>query len=104
MADGCLVSGMDGQRALLSSRTWVTLRVASFWLLRCKSAVAAPPIDESPLLVDEVGEALARLKAGKAGGICNISVELLKAGGEAMIHGFHVVLTAFWQSYTISLD
>ena len=30
--------------------------------------------------------------------ICNISAELLKAGGEAMIRGLHAVLTAVWHS------
>ena len=34
------------------------------------------------------------LRVGKAAGICNIGVELLIAGGEAMISGFHAVLTA----------
>lgn len=104
MADGCLMSGMDGQRALLGSRTCGTLRVANFWLLRRKFTVAALPIDESPLLVDEVEEALARLRDGKAGGICKISVELLKTGGVAMIQGFHLVLTGIWQFDAISLD
>ena len=33
-----------------------------------------------------------------AAGICNISAELLKAGGEAMIRGLHAVLTAVWHS------
>ena len=33
-----------------------------------------------------------------AAGISNISAELLKAGGEAMIRGLHAVLTAVWHS------
>ena len=40
----------------------------------------------------------------KAAGICNISAELLKAGGEAMIRGLHAVLTAVWHSGTIPPD
>ena len=52
------------------------------------------PINEAALSIDEVKEAMAKLRCGKAAGICNISAKLLKAGGEAMIHGLHAVLTA----------
>ena len=48
-----------------------------------------------------MSKAVAKLRSGKAAGICNISVELLKAVGEAMIHGSHDVLTAVWHSGTI---
>ena len=44
------------------------------------------------------------MRGGKAAGICNISAELLKAGGEAMICGLHAVLTAVWHSGTIPPD
>ena len=47
---------------------------------------------------------MAKLRVGKTAGICNISVELLKAGGEAMIRGLHAVLTAIWHSDTIPPD
>ena len=52
------------------------------------------PIDEAASSIDDVKETVAKLKGGKAAGICNISPELLKAGGEAMICRFHAVLTA----------
>ncbi|KAG0693436.1 Transposon TX1 uncharacterized protein [Chionoecetes opilio] len=65
---------------------------------------ADPPIDETAPSLDEVREAVAKLRGGKAAGVCNISAELLKAGGEAMIHGLHAVLTAVWQSGTIPPD
>ncbi|KAG0727434.1 LINE-1 reverse transcriptase [Chionoecetes opilio] len=65
---------------------------------------ADPPIDESAPSLDEVREAVAKLRGGKAAGVCNISAELLKAVGEAMIHGLHAVLTAVWQSGTIPPD
>ena len=48
---------------------------------------ADPPIDETAPSIGDVKEQL-------AAGVCNISVELLKAGGEAMIRGLHAVLTA----------
>ena len=47
---------------------------------------------------------MAKLRGGKAAGICNINAELLKAGGKAMIHGLHAVLTAVWHSVTIPPD
>ena len=41
---------------------------------------ADPPIDETAPSIDDVKEAVARLRGGKAAGICNISAELLNAG------------------------
>ena len=67
-------------------------------------AAADPPVDETPPSLAEVRKAVGKLKCGKAAGICNISVEMLKAGGEAMIHGLHAVLSAVWQSGTIPPD
>ena len=58
--------------------------------------VANPPIDEATPSIAEVRMAVAKLKLGKAAGVCGIAGELLKAGGEAMIQGLHTVLTAVW--------
>ena len=55
---------------------------------------ADPPINEAAPSIDEVKEAVGKLRGGKAAGICNISAELLKAGSETMICGLHAVLTA----------
>ena len=57
-------------------------------------AVADPPLDETPLFLAEVREAVRKLKGGKAAGVCNISAEMLKPG-------LHAVLTAVWQTGTI---
>ena len=65
---------------------------------------ADSPINEVPPSIDEVEDALAKLRLGKAAGICNISAELLKAGGKAMIHGLHAVLTAIWHLGIIPPD
>ena len=65
---------------------------------------ADPPINEALSSFDEVKEAVAKLRGGKAAGICNINAELLKAGGKAMIRGLHAVLTAVWYSGTIPPD
>ncbi len=67
-------------------------------------ATADPPVDETPPSLAEVREAVNKLKGGKAVGVCNISAEMVKAGGETMIHGLHAVLTAVWQSGTIPPD
>ena len=48
---------------------------------------ADPPIDETALSIDDVKEAVAKVRSEKAAGICNISAELLKTGVEAMIRG-----------------
>ena len=48
---------------------------------------------------------MARLRVGKAAGICNTSAELLKAGDEALIcGGLHAVLTVVWHLGTIPPD
>ena len=65
---------------------------------------ADPPIDETAPSIGDVKEAVAKLRGGKAAGICNISAELRKAGGEAMIRGVHAVFTAVWHSGTIFRD
>ena len=46
---------------------------------------ADPPIDDTAPSIGDVKEAVAKLRGEKAAGICNISAELLKGGGEAMI-------------------
>ena len=65
---------------------------------------ADPPIDETAPSIDDVKEAVAKLRDGKAAGICNMRAELLKAGGEAIICGLHAVLIAVWHSSTIPPD
>ncbi|XP_069998501.1 uncharacterized protein [Penaeus vannamei] len=44
------------------------------------------------------------MKSGKAAGICGIPAELLKAGGEPMVHGLHAILAAIQPSGTIPPD
>ena len=69
-----------------------------------QTLVADPPIGEAAPSLAEVKEAVARLKGGKAPGVCNISVELLKGGGDAMTRGLHAVLTAVWHSGIVPPD
>ena len=63
-----------------------------------------PLIDEIAPSIDDVREAVAKLRGGKAAGVCNINVELLKAAGEAMMRGLHAVLTAVRHPGTIPPD
>ena len=55
---------------------------------------ADPPIGKIAPSIDDVKKAVTKLRGRKAADIYNISVELLKAGGEAMISGLLAVLTA----------
>ena len=55
---------------------------------------AHPSINEAAPSIDKVKEAVAKLRGGKAAGLCNISAELLKAVGESMLRGLYAVLTA----------
>ena len=52
---------------------------------RLQTLDADPPIDETVPSIGDVKEAVAKLRGGKAAGVCNISAELLKAEGEAMV-------------------
>ena len=107
-ADGCLVSDTDGQLARWAEY-FGQLYMADPPIEQLRTdglrvVDADPPINETAPSLDEVREAVARLRGGKAPGVCNISAELLKSGGEAMIRGLHAVLTAVWQSGTIPPD
>ena len=45
-----------------------------------------------------------QLKGGKAPGICGIHIELLKAGGNAVLMSLHAVLCSAWNTDIISTD
>lgn len=49
-------------------------------------------------------EAFPRMSGGKSLCVCNISTDLLKTGGPAMIPGLHAALTPIWQSGSILPD
>ena len=63
-----------------------------------------PPISEDAPSLTEVRWTISKMKSGKAAGICGIPAELLKAGGEPMARGLHVVLAAIWRSGTVPPD
>ena len=92
-ADGCLVSEADGQMARWAEYFEQLFTVdppsGQLWTAGLQMLDADLPIDKTAPSIGDVKETVA-----KAAGICNIRVELLKAGGEAMTHGLHAVLTA----------
>ncbi|KAG0722447.1 hypothetical protein GWK47_005983 [Chionoecetes opilio] len=97
-ADRRLVSDMDGQMArwaeYFGQLFTVDPPIEQLHTTGLRAVDVDPPIDETAPSLDEVREAVAKLRGGKAAGVCNISAELLKARGEAMIRGLHAVLTA----------
>ena len=54
--------------------------------------------------IADVKDAVRKLRGEKAAGICNISTELLRPGGEAMIRGLHAVLSSVGHSSNIPSD
>ena len=107
-ADGRLVSDVAGQRArwaeYFGQLYMADPPTGQLQLAGLRTLVADPPIDVAVPSLAEVREAVAKLRGGKAPGVCNISVELLKGGGDAMIRGLHAVLTAVWHSGDIPPD
>ena len=63
-----------------------------------------PPISEAGPSLKETRDAIAKLKGGKAAGVCGISAELLIAGGDAVAAGLHAVICAVWTFRVIPLD
>ena len=104
-ADGCLVSDVDVQTA-----HWAEYFEQFFKVNPPSGRLQTTGLDDDAWInkaatsIDEVKEAVAKLSSRKAAGICNISAELLKAGGKAMIRELHAVLIAVWHSGTIPPD
>ena len=92
-ADGCLVSDADGQMACwaeyFEQQFTVDTPSGQLQTARLQTLDAGPPIDETAPSIGDLKEAVSKLRGGKAASICNISAELLKAWGEAMIFGLH---------------
>ncbi|KAG0729200.1 (E3-independent) E2 ubiquitin-conjugating enzyme UBE2O [Chionoecetes opilio] len=84
--DGRLVSDMDGQMArwaeYFGQLFTVDPPIGQLLITGLQAVDADPPIDVTAPSLDEVREAVAKLRGGKAAGVCNISAELLKAGGK----------------------
>ena len=78
-AHGCLISDTHGKIA-----RWADYFKQLFTVYPPSRHLRTvdPPIDETAPSIDDVKEAVAKLRGGKAVGICNISAGLPKAEGE----------------------
>ena len=54
--------------------------------------------------VEEVQECIRRLKNRKAPGVCGITGEMLKAGGDAVVQWLHKIFCMAWESGTVPAD
>ena len=55
-----------------------------------------PDADDPPPTLDEVTEAVNRLKNRKAPGVCSITAEMLKHGGPLLLSWLHRIITRVW--------
>ena len=55
-----------------------------------------PTREEASIGIEEVVEAIGRLKGGKVPGICGIDAEMLKAGGPVAAEWLHRVIELAW--------
>ena len=46
---------------------------------------------------EEIRRAIARLKRGKAAGVCGIQGEMLKAGGDTVVRWLHIIFNIVWE-------
>lgn len=54
-------------------------------------------VEEGEIEVEEVKRAVRKLKSGKAGGVCGIQVEMVKAGGFTMVQWLKEVFEVAWK-------
>ena len=66
--------------------------------------LADPPINCHPPSFVETQALVNWLKKSKAAGICFIHVELLKAGGNAVLMSLHAFLCSAWNTGIITTD
>ena len=54
-------------------------------------------ITEEEITEEEIRRAIARLKRGKAAGVCGIQGEMLKAGGDTVVRWLHIIFNIVWE-------
>ena len=59
---------------------------------------------EEEITEEEIRKSVGKLKKGKAGGVCEISGELLKAGGEVVIKWMTVIYSLVWGTGVAPMD
>ena len=55
-------------------------------------------VNDAPPTLEETQDMVWRLKNHKASGICNISAELLKFGGDDLVQWLHEIIVEVWES------
>ena len=60
--------------------------------------------EEDSIGIEEVVEAIAKLKSGKAPGVCGIDAEMLKAGGMLAAEWLHRVIEVTWAKGEVAND
>ena len=53
-------------------------------------------MEEECISMEEVIAAIAKLKKGKARGICGITIEMLKAEGRVVAEWLHTIINLMW--------
>ena len=61
-----------------------------------KDARFGPIHEEENIGIEDVVEAIAKLKSGKAPGICGIDAEMAKAGGMVVAEWLHRIIKLVW--------
>ena len=61
-----------------------------------KDARFGPIHEEENIGIEDVVEAIAKLKSGKAPGICGIDAEMAKAGGMVVAEWLHRIMKLVW--------
>ena len=69
-----------------------------------KDVRTGPTHEEDSIDIEEVVEAIAKLKSGKAPGICGIDAEMLKAGGMVVAEWLHRVIKLAWTKGEVVKD
>ena len=69
-----------------------------------KAAGSCPMYEEDSIGIEEVLEAIAKLKSGKAPGVCGIDAEMLKAGGMVAAEWLHRVIEVAWAKGEVAND
>ena len=100
-ADGHLVVGKY-QNAQLKKEYFANLlnvkRAISPDFSMISPSISDVCVSDAPPSLEETREMVCRLKNHKASGICNISAEVLKDGGECIVRWLHEIIVEVWNS------
>ena len=69
-------------------------------------AYGAETVEEADeeITLEEVRNSIAKLKSKKAPGVCGVTGEMLKAGGEVTVRWMHSIVTVAWKAGSVPED